>query len=54
MRLIENMYIVDEYDAFVLPNPSLCFSQIENIVKVVKKFKVSSFFVMRRLFLLNL
>ncbi|RIA90132.1 hypothetical protein C1645_823764 [Glomus cerebriforme] len=40
MRLIENMYIIDEYDAFVLPDSSLYFLQIKNIVKVVKKFKI--------------
>jgi hypothetical protein len=40
MHLINNMYVVDEHDAFVLPNSYVCFSEIGNVVKVIKKFKV--------------
>ncbi|CAI2169216.1 13246_t:CDS:10 [Funneliformis geosporum] len=40
MHLINNMYVVDEYDAFILPNSSVCFSEIGNVVEVIKKFKL--------------
>ncbi|RIA89223.1 hypothetical protein C1645_738812 [Glomus cerebriforme] len=33
------MYVVDKYDAFILPNSSVCFSEIGNAVEVIKKFK---------------
>ncbi|PKY23314.1 hypothetical protein RhiirB3_505554 [Rhizophagus irregularis] len=39
MHLINNMYVVDEYNAFILPNSSVCFSEIGNAVEVIKKFK---------------
>ncbi|GBC18909.1 uncharacterized protein OCT59_015244 [Rhizophagus irregularis] len=40
MHLINNMYVVDEYNAFILPNSSVCFSEIGNAVEVIKKFKL--------------
>ncbi|CAG8654726.1 4377_t:CDS:10 [Funneliformis caledonium] len=40
MHLINNMYVVDEFDAFILPNSSVCFSEIGNAVEVIKKFKL--------------
>ncbi|CAG8643835.1 7205_t:CDS:10, partial [Acaulospora morrowiae] len=33
MRLIEDMYIMDEYDTFTLPSSNFDFSEIESIVK---------------------
>ncbi|CAG8573821.1 11675_t:CDS:10, partial [Diversispora eburnea] len=38
--VFDNMYIVDEFDAFVIPVSGVDFSQIENIVEIVKKFKI--------------
>jgi hypothetical protein len=43
MHIIDDMYVVDEFDAFVLPDSGTCLSEIENVIKSVKKFKVSSF-----------
>ncbi|CAG8710152.1 11418_t:CDS:2, partial [Racocetra persica] len=40
MRLINNVYMVDEYNIFVLPDSGSCFLQIEKIVEIVKKFKM--------------
>ncbi|CAB4386695.1 unnamed protein product [Rhizophagus irregularis] len=40
MHLINNMYVVDEYNAFISPNSSVCFSEIGNAVEVIKKFKL--------------
>ncbi|GES92101.1 hypothetical protein GLOIN_2v1481233 [Rhizophagus clarus] len=34
MHLINNMYVVNEYDAFILPNSSVCFSEIGNVVEL--------------------
>ena len=42
MYLIDNMYVADEYDAFVIPDSGLNLLHIGDIVKIVKKFKVSS------------
>ncbi|CAG8655823.1 14395_t:CDS:10, partial [Funneliformis mosseae] len=40
MHLIGDIYIVDEYDTFVIPDSGLNLLHIGNIVKIVKKFKV--------------
>nr|CAG8433251.1 9552_t:CDS:10 [Entrophospora candida] len=42
MHLIGDMYVVDEYDAFVIPDSGLNLLHVGDIVKIVKKFKVSS------------
>ncbi|CAJ0826613.1 2230_t:CDS:2 [Entrophospora sp. SA101] len=39
MHLIGDMYVVDEYDAFVIPDSGLNLLHIGDIVKIVKKFK---------------
>ncbi|CAJ0649239.1 7669_t:CDS:2 [Entrophospora sp. SA101] len=40
MHLIGDMYVVDEYDAFVIPDSGLNLLHIGDIVKIVKKFKI--------------
>lgn len=45
MHLVEDIYIVDEYNAFVIPDSGMSLSQIRNIIEVVKKFKVSYFII---------
>ncbi|RHZ78182.1 hypothetical protein Glove_166g132 [Diversispora epigaea] len=40
MHFIDDMYIVDEFDAFIIPVSGVDFSQIGNIVEIVKKFKI--------------
>ncbi|CAG8647554.1 10977_t:CDS:2, partial [Paraglomus occultum] len=40
MHFIDGMYIVDEFDAFVIPDSGMDFLQIEIIVELVKKFKI--------------
>ncbi len=45
MHLVDEMYIVDEYDAFVIPDSGVGLLQIGNVIEIVKKFKVSSFVV---------
>ncbi|CAB4415282.1 unnamed protein product [Rhizophagus irregularis] len=40
MHLVDEMYIVDEYDAFVIPDSGVGLLQIGNVIEIVKKFKV--------------
>ncbi|CAG8833586.1 21510_t:CDS:2, partial [Racocetra persica] len=40
MHFIDDMYIVDEFDAFVIPDSGMNFSQIGIIIEIVKKFKI--------------
>nr|CAG8632891.1 13115_t:CDS:2 [Entrophospora candida] len=40
MHLIGDMYVVDKYDAFVIPDSGLNLLHIGDIVKIVKKFKI--------------
>ncbi|CAH1760777.1 10606_t:CDS:2, partial [Entrophospora sp. SA101] len=40
MHLIGDMYVVDEYDAFVIPDSGLNLLHVGDIVKIVKKFKI--------------
>jgi hypothetical protein len=40
MHLIGDMYVVDEYDAFVIPDSGLNLLHLGDIVKIVKKFKI--------------
>ncbi|PKK58684.1 hypothetical protein RhiirC2_857669, partial [Rhizophagus irregularis] len=39
-HLVDEMYIVDEYDAFVIPDSGVDLLQIGNVIEIVKKFKV--------------
>ncbi|CAG8775838.1 16488_t:CDS:2, partial [Funneliformis caledonium] len=40
MHLVDEMYIVDEYDAFIIPDSCMDLLQIGNAIEIVKKFKV--------------
>ncbi|CAG8705420.1 8140_t:CDS:10 [Gigaspora rosea] len=40
MHFIDDMYIVDEFDAFVIPDSGMNFSQIGIIIEIIKKFKI--------------
>ncbi|CAG8661780.1 9348_t:CDS:10 [Funneliformis mosseae] len=40
MHLVDEMYIVDEYDAFVVPDSGVDLLQIGKVIEIVKKFKV--------------
>ncbi|CAB4382069.1 unnamed protein product [Rhizophagus irregularis] len=40
MHLVDTMYIIDEYSAFVIPDSGMSLSQVGNIIKIVKKFKI--------------
>ncbi|CAG8530214.1 8051_t:CDS:10 [Funneliformis caledonium] len=40
MHLVDEMYIVDEYDAFIIPDSCVDLLQIGNAIEIVKKFKV--------------
>ncbi|RHZ81502.1 hypothetical protein Glove_120g6 [Diversispora epigaea] len=40
MHFIDGMYIVDEFDAFVIPDSGMNFSQIGIIIEIIKKFKI--------------
>jgi len=40
MHLVDEMYIIDEYDAFIIPDSGVDLLQIGNAIEIVKKFKV--------------
>ncbi|CAI2193073.1 15550_t:CDS:10, partial [Funneliformis geosporum] len=40
MHLVDEMYIVDEYDTFIIPDSDVDLLQIGNVIEIVKKFKI--------------